>query len=150
MYMAIGMLRVGDEIWMYYTGFDFTHGAYTPESRHKGVISRLVQRMDGFVSADAAYEGGELTTVPIRFSGSHLFLNIDTGALGFARVEIQDGRGRPLPGFRADDCKRINGNFIRHEVHWNGKSDVGSLSGQVVRLRFVMRSTKLYSYQFMP
>lgn len=150
MYMAIGMLNKGDQIWMYYTGFDFTHGAYTHESLHKGVISRLVQRMDGFVSADAAYQGGELTTVPIRFSGQHLVLNLDTGALGFARVEIQDEQGRPLSGLGANDCERINGNFIRHEVKWNGNGGISALAGKVVRLRFVMRDTKLYSYQFTP
>jgi hypothetical protein len=148
-YMTVGMLRKGLEIWMYYTGYDFTHGAYDPSrTRRKGVMSRLVQRLDGFVSADAAYEGGELTTVPIEFAGTHLELNVDTGALGHVRVEITDRDGRPLPGFTAGDCDPIIGNAIARRVTWRGQSDVGALARRPVRLRFAMRSTKLYAFQF--
>src|SRR6185436_12145894 len=65
-YMTVGMLRHGDEIWMYYTGFDYTHGGYDlARTRRKGVVSRLVQRLDGFVSADAPLSGGQFTTVPL-------------------------------------------------------------------------------------
>jgi hypothetical protein len=149
-YMAVGMLQKGNEIWMYFTGFDFTHGAYSRETKHKGVISRLVQRMDGFISADADFGGGELTTVPITFKGSHLVLNLDTGALGSAQIEILDAQGRPLPGFRARDCDRINANSISRVVTWKGKNDVSALSGKVLQIRFVMRSTKLYAFQFQP
>lgn len=148
LYMAIGMIRKGDELWMYYTGFDFTHGAYTPQSKNKGVIRRLVQRLDGFTSADADYEGGEFTTVPVLFDGSHLNLNLDTTAMGVARVEILDQQGRAVPGFSEKECDPILGNYINREVTWNGKGDVSSLSGKAVQLRFAMRATKLYAFQF--
>ena len=58
MYMGRGMLRRGDELWMYYVGFDYTHGDRdTLDRGGNGVISRLVLRLDGFVSADADYRG---------------------------------------------------------------------------------------------
>ena len=34
-------------------------------------------RRDGFASMDAASDGGQLTTRPVRFSGAHLFVNAD-------------------------------------------------------------------------
>ena len=150
LYMSVGMLFEGDEIWMYYTSNDFLHGGPVENLRKSGVVSRLVQRVDGFISADAAYEGGELTTVPIIFTGQTLRLNLDTGALGTARVELLDAAGRVMPGFTADDCDSINGNSTEHTVTWNGKDDVSAWSGKPLQVRFVMRSTKLFSFRFAP
>jgi hypothetical protein len=148
-YMAIGMFIKGPEVWMYYVGYDFLHGLLDlKRHRHTGVISRVVQRLDGFVSADAAYTGGELTTIPIVFEGSELSLNLDTGALGEARVEILDTNNRVIPGFSAGDSDPINGNYIDHTVTWKGKKDVSQIAGKAVKLRLVMRSTKLYAFQF--
>src|SRR2546426_11227408 len=46
-------------------------------------------RRDGFASMDAGETGGTLTTRPVRFSGKHLFVNVDN-AKGELRVEILD------------------------------------------------------------
>lgn len=148
-YMTVGMLEKGNEIWMYYIAYDFLHGDLDlKRTRKAGVISRLVQRLDGFISADAAYNGGELTTIPIIFEGSQLSLNLDTGALGETQVEILDQKGQVIPGFSAGKCDVINGNYTSRTVSWKGKSDLGQLAGKAVKLRFVMRSTKLYAFQF--
>jgi hypothetical protein len=149
-YMAVGMFIKGPEVWMYYTGYDFLHGLLDlKQPPRAGVISRVVQRLDGFVSADASYGGGSLTTVPIVFEGRELSLNLDTGALGETRVEILDENNRVVPGFSAIDSDPINGNYIARTVTWRGKKDVSQFAGKVVKLRFVMRSTKLYAFQFL-
>jgi hypothetical protein len=148
-YMAVGMFLKDSEIWMYYTSSDIIHGALDAKrSVPGGSISRVVQRLDGFISADAAYTGGELTTIPIVFRGGELSLNLDTGALGETRVEISDEKDRVIPGFSANECDAINGNYIARTVTWQGKSDVSKLAGRAVKLRFVMRNTKLYALQF--
>ena len=59
------------------------------------VISHAVMRLDGFVSADFDYSGGSIITPPLRFQGSRLELNLDTGAGGVGRVEILDEKGAP-------------------------------------------------------
>ncbi len=149
MYMTVGMLRRGAELWMYYTGYQQRHGGYDfRRAKRLGVVSRLVQRLDGFVSADATYAGGQLTTIPLVFKGKHLILNVDTGALGSASVELLDEEGRLIPGFGRNDCASINGNYVERRVNWKGKDDLSALAGKVVRLRFIMRSTKLYAFQF--
>ncbi len=118
-------------------------------------------RRDGFISADAAYTGGELTTRPLVFEGSKLQLNMDSGAGGTVQVEIQDQAGNPIPGFALEDAGEINGNFLQVPARWRaevigkmrraeGDPDVGTLAGRPVRLRFVMRDARLYSFQFVP
>jgi hypothetical protein len=149
LYMGVGLFVKESEIFMYYIGRDIIHGAVDAKSNVPGgVISRIVQRVDGFVSADASYTGGELTTIPIVFTGARLSLNLDTGAMGATRVEILDEKDRAISGFSANECDAINGNYITRTVTWNGKSDVSQLAGRTVKLRFLMRSTKLYSFQF--
>lgn len=149
LYMATGMIRRGAEIWQYYAGYDFTHGAYdVRRDQYKGAISRVVQRLDGFVSADAPYTEGVLTTVPITFSGKRLELNVDAGVAGSVRVELLDAEGRPLPGFALRQADAIKGNHIAHTVTWQGSDDVSALAGKHVKIRFVMRDCKLYAFQF--
>jgi hypothetical protein len=148
-YMTVGMIRKGAEIWMYYSGFPFTHGGFNLDTtRNAGVVRRLVQRLDGFVSADAAWSGGELTTVPLKYGGHRLVLNLDTSALGSTRVELRDGKGQVIPGFSASDCDAIIANSVEQTVTWKGKATLPSLADGTIQLRFVMRSTKLYAFQF--
>jgi len=40
------------------------------------------------------------------------------------------------------------GNDVEKVVTWKGNSDLAALSGQPVCLRFVMRATKLFAFQF--
>jgi len=149
LYLLTGMLRRGPELWMYYAGYDFTHGAYNVGAdRNKGVISRLVQRLDGFVSADAEYEGGTLTTVPITFAGKRLELNCETGVGGAVQVELRGEDGKPRPGFALTDADPLRGDSVAKTVTWKGQSDVSRLAGQVIVLHFRMRDAKLYAFQF--
>jgi hypothetical protein len=106
-------------------------------------LRRYTLRLDGFVSVNAPMSGGELITKPLTFTGAKLALNFATSAAGDIRVEIQDARGKPLPGFALDDCKPIFGDSVERVV-----ADVSSLAGKTVRLRFVLRDADLYSFQF--
>jgi len=143
------VVRVDDELWIYFSGQDVAHNIEQELLVGNGAHGRAILRLDGFISADAGYTGGELTTKPIVFKGKALCLNVDTGAGGAARVEVQDAQGKPIPGFALADADLINGNHIRVRATWNGSSDISRLAGTPVRLRFVMRSTKLYSFQFL-
>jgi len=153
MYPARGMIVKEREIWMYYTGYDTLHGDVDFMQRMKPVLSRVVLRKDGFTAVETDYEGGQFTTPPVRFQGDALHLNIDTSALGLARVEIQDADGRPMEGFTLEDCDRIHtANTVDRVVTWRrGESNVAKLQGQLVRLRFELRfGARLYAFQFAP
>ncbi len=123
------------------------------KQRMKPVLSRVVLRKDGFTAVEAEYKGGQFTTPPSRFQGDALHLNIDTSALGLARVEIQDVAGQPIDGFTLEDCDRIHtANTVDRVVTWRrGQSSVAQVQDQPVRLRFEMRfGVRLYAFQFTP
>jgi hypothetical protein len=111
-------------------------------------LRRYTLRLDGFVSVQAPMSGGELLTVPVRFSGRELTLNFATSAAGSVRVEIQDEQGRPLPGFALADCPPHFGDTVERAVTWRKGRDVSSLAGQAVRLRFVLQDADVYAFRF--
>ncbi len=139
---AWGMLQTSpEEISMYYS-----EHYYQPTAR----LRRRTLRTDGFVSINAKYEGGELLTKPLVFQGRELVINYSTSAVGSVQVEIQDPDGNPLDGFTLAQCPEIFGDEIEHVVAWEGGSDVSTLAGRPVRLRFVMKDADLYSIRFRP
>lgn len=149
LYMGLGMLRVGDEVWMYYTGTSHTHGAYdAEEGRREGGIGRLVQRLDGFISADAAYEGADFTTPLLTFSGAHLRLNVDCSALGQVWVELRDEKNQPIPGHTLAESIDVDRNHIAAPVRWREREHAGELAGRPVRVHVKARASKLYAFQF--
>lgn len=159
-YMMSGMVSRGNYIYQYYTGRIWRHcqgrlglKENEPEvARRKPNqslgLGRLVQRLDGFVSVDATYTGGSLTTKPFVFKGNSLTLNIDTSAMGTARVGIYDKNNKPIPGYSIGECDVIQGNYVKKEVGWKNSADVSSLAGKPVRIYFEMRATKLYGFEF--
>jgi len=124
---------------------------YATESYWSGnssALRRFVLRIDGFVSLNAALSGGEFTTKPLTFTGKDLVLNFSTSAAGGIRIEIQDADGKPVPGFTLDDAPEIFGDALDRIAPWKDGSNLASLAGTPIRLRFVMKDADLYSFCF--
>ncbi|MCC6586402.1 MAG: hypothetical protein IT168_06765 [Bryobacterales bacterium] len=138
------------ELSIYYFGTNHNHASKVDPAAEKeeAAVTRATLRLDGFVSADAAYEGGWFLTPAMRFTGSRLELNIDTGAGGWARIELLDETGKPMPGYTIDAADELNINSTRAVASWEGKSDLSALSGKPIRMRVKMRAAKLYAFQF--
>jgi hypothetical protein len=66
-------IRVGDELWFYYSGRSVLHNV----SPNDGAIGLGTLRVDGFYSMDADDREGVLTTKPLRLEGKTLFVNAD-------------------------------------------------------------------------
>jgi hypothetical protein len=141
-YPALGVVPTGDSEMSMYVQRRYGDAGH--------LLERLTLRIDGFVSVNAPYDGGELLTKPLRFDGGKLEINYSTGAAGGIRVEVQGEDGRPVTGFSADDCPEIVGDEIAHLVRWKGGNDLSKLRDQPVRLRFVMKDADLYSLRFVP
>lgn len=139
----------GDRLWFYYTGFQgdatktgtswLRNGMYD-----RGATGLAFLRRDGFASMDAGPNPGTLTTRPIRFTGSQLFVNVDTrqGELG---VEILDEAGKPIEPFTLAHCQRVQTDSTLAPVTWTG-GDLSVLKDRPVRLRFTLRNGSLYSF----
>ena len=147
-------LRVGDEVWLYYTGSNYTHGTpclYRAEgtgrgTEYTGAIGLAIWDLDRFVSVDAPADGGSLTTVPIVFQGDRLEVNARTKPGGTLTVALCDAAGTPLEGYERSDP--ITGDELRHVVAWEGKPDVAPLASKPVTIRFDMKSAELFAFAF--
>jgi hypothetical protein len=111
-------------------------------------MTRYSLRMDGFISVNAPYSGGELVTKLFTFSGNKLEINFATSAAGGIRVEIQDENGKPINGYALKDCSEMIGDQISRTVSWSVGSELGGLAKKPMRLRFSMKDADLYSFKF--
>lgn len=138
-------LVMGDELWFPYTGYsgvspNGSRGMYVGAS-----IGMAVLRRDGFASMKAVRGTGTLTTRPVTFTGSHLFVNVDCPA-GSLRVEVLDEKGKVIPSFSREKCISIRTNSTIQEVGWKGGGDLFRLAGRRVRFRFYLTQGDLYAF----
>jgi hypothetical protein len=137
-----GFLVVGDRLFFYVSGRTGGRGEI-----HGTGLATL--RRDGFASMEAGDVEGTLTTRPLRFKGSHLFVNADSGS-GILAVELLGADGRAIPPFSKSNCLPVHVDSTLHEVRWKGGADLTALAGQVVRVRFHLRGARLYSFWISP
>ncbi len=140
-YPACGIVPTGDGEMSFYVQRNYGQ-------EDSAYLERMTLRLDGFASLNAPYEGGEMVTKPLRFKGSRLEINYASSAAGGIRIELQDAKGQPIPGFTLDECPEIIGDQIERTVAWKGGSDLSSLSGKAVRMRVVLKDADLYSIRF--
>ena len=141
-------LVVGDEIRIYYNGVGLDHNHYRPpgvEGWPNGV-GLAVLRLDGFASMSAE-DPGTLTTCPLICPGGSLAVNADAEG-GALRVEILDEQDVVIAPFDLSSCDRLCGDEVRHTMTWRGGSNLGALAGRVIRLRFHLEQTDLFSFCF--
>lgn len=149
-YMGSGMIRKGQEIWMYYAGYPHRHATRYHAGRGASGIGRVRLRPDGFISQRFARSGGRLATLPIQVDGDTLRVNFDAGAGGVLKLELRNHKDKPIAGHTASECDPLHGNDPGKVITWKGKASLAALRGQSVKLHFTGRSAKLFSFCFEP
>jgi len=134
---ATGLVQTGPNEMSIYVGQN-----YVQPTAHLG---RYTMRLDGFASVNAPYAGGEMITKPFVLEGTRLALNYSTSAAGGIQIEIQTSEGEPIPGYTLEECPVIVGDAIERTVSWAVATDVASLRGKAVRLRFVLKDADLFA-----
>lgn len=158
---------------IYYSGFGVPHNAFAED--HDGRIGLAHLSPDGFCSLQATAPGSVLTT-PFTLGGTRLtvrarihgpgsstgpaepvwaeaFAGCESGR-GSIAVEVQDAGGGPIPGYAAAECEGLTHDpaadaadgGLDLPVRWRARGDLTELSGRTVRLRFVLRHARLYSW----
>jgi hypothetical protein len=140
----------GDKIWFYYIGFQGNTEKPKIKGHSDGYYDRgstgvAFLRRDGFASMEAGDSEGALTTRPVRFTGSHLFVNA-TAKEGELRAEILDEAGQPIEPFTLKNCRALRADSTLEEITWKGCDDLAALRDRPVRLRFALRNGSLYSF----
>lgn len=144
---------VGDNLHFYYTAFkgdeskkstptlvDYYTGMYA-----NGATGVAVLRRDGFASMDAGGEERMLYTRPLKFTGRHLFLNLD-GGKGKLYIEVCDENGTAIPGFTRKDFLPVTADSTKQHVTWKDKDSLQSLVGKPVRLKIYATNAKIYAF----
>jgi hypothetical protein len=129
-----------DQLWFPYCAYSGiapsgTRGMYTGAS-----IGLATLRRDGFASVDADAKGGALTTRPVVFKGSHLFVNVNVPN-GELRVEVLDESGSIVAA-----SKQFSVDKTKHLVAWEGAPDLAAIAGKAVRFRFHLSHGQLYAF----
>ena len=140
-YTARGPVAVGDELWFYYSPGTMEHGV----TGRSGPICLAKLRMDGFVSVDAGDETGAMVTKPFRCDGGPLTINASARG-GLVGVAVLDEDGVQYQGFSRQECALFDGDSIGHRVTWREKPSPEELKGKNIRLKFYLRSSKLYAF----
>ena len=123
----------------------FVNQDYAQPTAH---LRRYSMRLDGFASLRTGYAGGHAVTRPLVFSGRELSLNFSTSAAGGVKVGFEDADGKASSGFSVEDCVTQIGNELDRKVTWKSGTDVSSLAGKPVRLRFSMKDADIFSFEF--
>ena len=137
-----GFLVVGDQLYFYFSGRNSPHNLENAATLRQTGLATL--RRDGFYSMEAGAAEGTLTTRPVRFTGSHLFVNV-ADAAGALRVEVLDSAGNVIPQFAKVNCAPVAVDKTMQEVTWSSGS-IASLAGQTVQFRFYLTNGALYSF----
>lgn len=111
-------------------------------------LRRYAIRIDGFASINSGYRGGYVLTKPIKFEGDSLEINYSTSAAGEIQIELLDENNNPLDGFSKDECEDIFGDEIFRIVRWNDNSDLSSLKGKVIKMKFYLKDADVYSFKY--
>jgi hypothetical protein len=152
LYMGQGMIRVEDELWLYYSGSPLRHQEAELENFAKPgnarVYSRVVAQLDRFIAATAGRSGGSFTSPPLRFIGDTLKLNVLVHKGGHVRIGLLDEDGHPLSKYSVSDCDPIVGNSLSKAVQWKTGSDVSNRATKPTRLRVEMSGSQLFGFQF--
>ncbi len=146
-YAALGIVPTGESEISIYVSRNY--------GQPTSYLQRYTLRTDGFASVCAGYSGGEMATRLLQFAQPtpefptrQLTLNMSTSAAGSLRVEIQNDQGEPFEGYSLEDCDEIIGDQITRVVSWRESSDVSTLAGQPIRIRFLLKDADLFSFQF--
>ena len=144
MVLAPPPILVGDQLYLYYTGYDELHDLLPYRS---GIgLARL--RKDGFASLDADDSSGEVLTRRFAGVGGTLQVNCTAGG-GSVRVELLDADGHPIPGYGRDECEALTGNSVCQAVTWKTHKELPA-NGGPVRFRFILQRARLYSFMAGP
>jgi hypothetical protein len=114
-------------------------------------------RLDGWTNVQSRdrLTPATVTTVPIAVKNpkkAKLILNA-TNLIPYwdwIEVEVLDaGTGKPIDGYRKEDCTDVMREGIRIPVAWGEKDTLEGVAAKEIKLRFVLYGrAKLYSFTF--
>jgi hypothetical protein len=154
-------VRMGDELWFYYSGWDQAHEDYAGVDC---VICLAKLRLDGFCSMRGGDEPGWLISRREVFNTPRVIINAKVRPGGYIAAELLDRHNHVIPGFEWYYSNAFTGDSVRGELTWakhptferpdlNAKGTwhnyphfPDGLTDKDKKIKFYIKNADLYSY----
>ena len=142
-------VRVGDELWVYYSGRLYRHKEYreftdlTDDGPRHAAIGLATLRVDGWRSYEASFDGGHIVTRPVILPEAALYVNakVDWGEVVVEVSPVGSERGKAIRSHP------VSGDGASQEVEWPERMSPARFGSAPVQLRFALRNALLYSWK---
>ena len=115
----------------------------SPESRNGAILLHTL-RKDGFVYLEPPGGTGELVTRLLLWNGGEPSLNA-TATHGRVQIQVMDKVGKPIEGYRYEDCQPFEGDSTSWVPRFQDGRRVAELSGEILRLGVRLLNSRLYA-----
>ena len=140
-------IRVGDELFIYYTGAGGDQEAGTPIPMAMGVARIGLDRFAGL--AHVRGPAGELATKVIQIDKPKLALNVEPLLNCEVRLAVYGTDGVVIEGYEHENSQiTVDPDQLYCEARWANKADLSELMGRRAFLHFQIKGAALYSYRF--
>jgi len=136
LYTATQLLRVEDELWLYYSGCNMEHGASLRDTVCSIGLAKAPYHRLASLSGS-----GTVLTEALDPSGPVLRLNYD-GSEGGLQVELLRG-GVVIPGYEAANCLPLTADRRDEFVSWQGQT---GLPAGPFQIRFTLDNAALFAF----
>jgi hypothetical protein len=152
--------RVGNQLFFYFGARTGAHGVEIPRST--GSIGLAVTGVDQFAAIRADFNEGRLVTKPMTWPGGELVLTCSNTRYpaahpraggGEIAVEIREENQQPVAGYSGEQRAKHNtvspsaGQQEQAPVRWSDGRRLDALKGRRIRLVFLLRDARLYSFR---
>ena len=153
-------VRVGNQLWFYFGGRSAAHGRERPRSY--GAVGLATVGVDQFAVIRGDFSEGRLITKPMTWPGGDLALRCTNTRYpeahprsggGTLAVEVRDEGNQPIAEFSGERRARHDvvspGPWETREppVRWPAGRSLDQLKGRRIRLVFLLRDSRLFSFR---
>lgn len=131
---------VGNEVYLYYGGYQHGHKVNRFEERQIGLIKI---KQDRYVARTAGAAVGRLRTPLLRINADELAINANARD-GWIKAQLLDENGAPMPGFAMEDCKPITEDAISSPLQW--RQPFRKAAASSIRIEFVFQNARLFAF----
>ncbi len=127
---------------------DFSDKSLIDRIRKLSIVLDESENSARWTSLRAWEAEGEMALPPFFLPEGNLRLIGKIGSDGFIKVELENCWGKPIEGYRREEsvCRTDSGSAIC--VEWKQRSGLESLTGQLIRICFILKNATLEGIQF--
>jgi hypothetical protein len=136
------VIKEDGSLWIYASACTEEHGY---KSRGTGSILTYRLRRDGFVYLQGGEPAGRIGTRALYWRGGEAELNTQCFDGGAVRAQVTDIDGKPLDGYRFDDCMPLAGDDTAWTPTWRSDKTLRQQAGRLLRLEVELADARLYA-----